>query len=195
MDSAFEQMAVVAVSLLAGAVLAWLVVSVGGASLRAVRREVTRARGADRPEWAPGIWHCAACLTTNRPTATRCEKCHRPRQELVHEPVEPRPDWIPDRIVASPGLLVTLIHDPAAHTDPGLAHWRLTSGGRTVGTAQSRDGALALLRALDGTDAVALDVRGTGPATYRLAEVIARFEAPRFPLDVDCPERSSRLVR
>ena len=57
-----------------------------------------------------------------------------------------------------------------------------------MGTAQTRDGALGLLRALDGTDVVALDVRGTGPSTYRLVEVIARFEAPRFPLDVDCPE-------
>jgi hypothetical protein len=188
-DSAIEQMAVVGGILLAGIVLGWAVFAVVGGASRATRRSISQARGADRPEWVPGIWQCALCLTTNREAATRCEKCHRPRQDLVHEPVEPRPDWIPDRIPADSGAIVTLVHDPRAHVDPGEAHWRLTIGGRMVGSAASRDGALALLRALDGPRVVALDVRGAGPSTYRLADVIERFEAPKFPLDVPCPER------
>ena len=74
-------------------------------------------------------------------------------------------------------------------TGPALAHGGLSVGGPTVGAAARRDGALELLRALDGIEIVALDVRGTGPARYRRADVIARFEGPRFPLDVPCPER------
>lgn len=189
MDSAIEQMAVVGGILLAGIVLGWAVFAVVGGASRATRRSISQARGADRPEWVPGIWQCAFCLTTNREAATRCEKCRRPRQDLVHEPVEPRPDWIPDRIPADSGAIVTLVHDPGAHADPGEAHWRLTIGGRMVGSAASRDGALALLRALDGPRVVALDVRGAGPSTYRLVDVIERFEASKFPLDVPCPER------
>jgi hypothetical protein len=188
-DSALEQMAVVGGILLAGIALGWAVFAVLGGASRATRRSISQARGADRPEWVPGIWQCASCLTTNREAATRCEKCRRPREELVHEPVEARPDWIPDRIPAASGAIVTLIHDPRAHLDPGEAHWRLTVGGRTVGSAANRAGALALLRALDGPRTVALDRRGTGPSTYRLSDVIERFEAPTFPLDVPCPER------
>lgn len=100
-----------------------------------------------------------------------------------------RPDWIPDRIVVASADLVSLVHDPAAHADPGEPHWRLTAGGQTVGSAARQDGALALLRALDGPDTIGIDVRGTGLATYRLSDVIARFEGPRFPLEVPCPER------
>ena len=190
MDSALEQMAVVGLILLAGITLGWAVFTVLRGASRAARREINQARGADRPDWAPGIWQCAVCLTTNVPAATRCEKCHRPRQELAHPPVEPRPDWIPDRIPAGSGDIVTLVHDPGAHVDPSEAHWRLTIGGRTAGSAANRNGALALLQALDGPSVVALDVRGTGPSTYRLSDVIERFEAPAFPLDVPCPERS-----
>jgi hypothetical protein len=189
MDSALEQMAAVGGILLAGVVLGWAVFAVLRGASRATRRSISQARGADRPEWVSGIWQCASCLTTNREAATRCEKCRRPREELVHEPVEPRPDWIPDRIPADSGAIVTLIHDPGAHLDPGEAHWRLTIGGRTAGSAASRVGALALLRALEGPRTVALDVRGTGPSTYRLSDVIERFEAVAFPLNVPCPER------
>ena len=58
-----------------------------------------------------------------------------------------------------------------------------------VGSAASREGALALLRALDGVDVVSSTSAGTGTSRrIRLADVIARFEAPRFPLDVPCPE-------
>lgn len=189
MDSPIEQMAVVGGILLAGIALGGVVFAILGGASRATRRSISQARGADRPEWVPGIWQCASCLSTNREAATRCEKCRQPREDLVHDAVEPRPDWLPERIPADPGAIVTLIHDPRAHGDPGEAHWRLTIGGRMAGSAASRDGALALLRALDGPRTVALDVRGTGPSAYRLSEVIDRFEAPKFPLDVPCPER------
>ena len=184
-------MAAVGGLLLAGMIVGWAVFTILGGAGRTARGGAARALGSDRPAWAPGIWHCAECLSTNPPTADRCQACRAPQQELAHAPVEPRPDWIPDRIAVPPGDLVTLVHDPAAHVDPGEAHWRIVVGGRTVGSAQRRDGALALLRRIEGADRLALDVRGTGPATYRVADVIARFEAPRFPLDVPCPERGS----
>lgn len=191
MDGALGQMAVVAAALLAGMVLAWATVSILRRADRLTRREINRARGADRPEWAPGIWHCAACLSTNPPTAARCARCREPRRELVHDPPETRPDWIPERIVVPPATAVTLVHDPRAHLDPSEAHWSVRVGGRMVGAAARRDGALALVRALDGVDVVYLDVRGTGTSEYRLTDVIARFEAPSFPLDVPCPEAAT----
>lgn len=192
MDGAVGQMAIVAAALLAGMVLAWAVFTILGRADRTARREINRARGADRPEWAPGIWHCAACLSTNPPTADRCARCREPRRELVHAPIEARPDWIPERIAVPPGTVVTVVHDPAAHVDPSEAHWQVRVGGRMVGSAADRNGALALLRALDGdsdgAEIVYLDVRGTGTSPYRLGDVIARFEGQRFPLDVPCPE-------
>lgn len=191
MDGPLGPMLLVAVSLAGGMVLAWGTVTFLTWAARVAGRRFSHARGTDRPVWAPGIWHCASCLTTNLPSARRCARCHRPRVELTHAPAELRPDWIPERIAVPPGAIVTLVHDPAAHLDPGSAHWRVTAGGRTVGSAGRRDGALELLRALDDVDVIALDVRGTGPSEYRLADVIARFETPRFPLDVDCPERTA----
>lgn len=191
MDSAVGQMAIVAGALLGGMLVAWVVVAALSGASRATRRRINRARGADRPEWASGIWQCATCLTTNRPSAERCERCRRPRQELAHPPIEPRPDWVPDRIAVPADAIVTLMHDPGAHVDPGEAHWRVTVGGSTVGSAARREGAVALLRALDGAELIALDIRGTGASTYRLADVIARFEAPAFPLAVPCPERGT----
>jgi hypothetical protein len=191
MDGPLGPMLLVAVSLAGGMVLAWGTVTFLTWAARVAGRRFSHARGTDRPAWAPGIWHCASCLTTNLPSARRCARCHRPRTELTHAPAEPRPDWIPERIAVPPGAIVTLVHDPAAHLDPGEAHWRITAGGLVVGSAARLAGALALLRALEGVDVVALDVRGTGPSAYRLADVIARFEAPRFPLDVDCPERTA----
>jgi hypothetical protein len=187
-DGAVGQMALVAAALLAGMVLAWALFTILGRADRTARREINRARGADRPEWAPGIWHCAACLSTNPPTADRCARCREPRRELVHAPAEVRPDWIPERIEVPSGAVVTLIHDPSAHFDPSEAHWQVRVGGRMEGSAAARAGALALLRALDGVDIVYLDVRGTGTSQYRLTDVIARFEGQRFPLDVPCPE-------
>jgi hypothetical protein len=99
-------------------------------------------------------------------------------------------DWIPERIEVPAGTIVALVHDPAAHADPGEAHWQVRVAGVIAGSASRREGALALLRRITGSDAVLLDVHGTGAVAYRLADVIARFEAPRFPLDVPCPERT-----
>jgi hypothetical protein len=189
MDSAVAQAGVVAGALLVGGILAWGLFTMLGGAKREARRGLTNARGGTRPDWAPGIWHCAACLSTNSPTATRCQRCRTPRAVLEHAPVEPRPDWIPETVPVKPGATVALVHDAAAHADPSLAHWRLTVGTQLVGSAASRVGALALLRALDGAERIALDVRGTGQAEYRLIDVIARFEAPAFPLAVGCPER------
>lgn len=177
-----------ALGMFAGGFAAWLLFRGIVRADLAGRRSINRARGADRPDWAPGIWHCASCLSTNSPAATRCASCRRPRQDLQHTQTEPRPDWIPAHIAVPPVSLVTLLHDPAAHTDPGSAHWRLTVSGRTAGSAATRDGALAILRALDGVDEVRLDVRGTGAVAYRLGDVIDRFASDRFPLDVPCPE-------
>lgn len=191
MDSALEQMAIVAGALLGGIVLAWALFSILGGASRRARREVVRARGAERPDWAPGIWICAACRSTNHPSAERCLSCGRPRADLPHEPIEPRPDWIPDRVVVPPGTVVSLVHEPAAHADPGEAHWQLRVGGQLAGSSARRDGAPALLRATDGSEIVALDVRGTGASTYRLADAIDRFAAPTFPLQVPCPEAST----
>lgn len=184
-------MAIVAAALLGGMVIAWVLLSVLGGTSRRARREINRARGAERPDWAPGIWICAACRSSNHPTADRCATCRRPRQDLARDPEAPRPDWIPERIIVPTGMLAALLHDPAAHSDPGEAHWRVVIGGQTVGSAARRDGALGLLRAIEGADTILLDVRGTGAAAYRLVDVIARFEAPRFPLDLPCPERGT----
>lgn len=158
-------------------------------ALRSMRGEINRSRGAERPEWALGIWMCARCRSSNHPSAPRCGSCRRPREALVHEAVEPPHDWIPERVDASSGVIVSLLHEPTAHADAGAAHWLLKVGGQTVGSAARVAGAAALLRAIEGTDVVAFDVRGTGAVTFRLADLIARLEGPRFPLDVACPER------
>jgi hypothetical protein len=184
-----EQALIVAVSLGTGLVIGAVLVALVGAASRRTRRAVTRARGADRPEWAPGIWMCAHCRSSNHAVARTCATCRRPREDLPRTPVEIRPDWIPERIEVPAGTIVALVHDPAAHADPGEAHWQVRVAGVIAGSASRREGALALLRRITGSDAVLLDVHGTGAVAYRLADVIARFEAPRFPLDVPCPER------
>lgn len=173
-----------------GAAVLWLVTN----AIRSSRRRVDRARGADRPTWAPGIWHCASCLSTNAPTAASCRACKRPREDLARRPDAVAMDVIPDHIPVGPGAIVTLHHGDRAHAEPGDPHWRVTVGGMTVGSAARRDGVRALLRALDGVDVLMLDVRGDGPAPYRLADVVARFEAHRFPLDVPCPEAATWSV-
>lgn len=189
MDGPLGAMAGVAAAIGAGLVIAWAVTTFLSGMARTARRDINHARRADRPDWSPGIWFCAHCRSTNVPAATRCGSCRRARADLEHAPVAARPDWIPERIDASRGRIVSLVHGPAAHADPSDAHWKVTVAGQVVGSAAHRDGALALLRAIDGADTIAFDVRGTGPAVYRIGDVIARFEAPRFPLDVPCPER------
>ncbi len=167
-----------------GIALLWLLVGF----VRSFRTEISRSRGAERPEWATGIWHCAACLSTNGPLAARCRTCGLERNELAHPVVDVAQDVIPTTIPVPAHSVVTLIHDTRAHADRADPHWRLAVGGLTVGSSARRAGAVELLRALDGADTVQLDVRGMGPSPYRLADLIARFEGPRFPLDVPCPE-------
>jgi hypothetical protein len=181
----------VALSLGGGLLIGAMLFAILRAADRRTRRAVTRARGADRPDWAPGIWMCAHCRSSNHPSAVVCATCRQARQDLPRTPAEPRPDWIPDRIEVPAGTIVALVHDPGAHGDPGAAHWQVRVAGRLAGSAARREGATELLRRLHGTDTIQLDVRGTGPSTYRLADAIARFDAPRFPLDVPCPERSA----
>jgi hypothetical protein len=180
----------VAVSLGVGLILGWALWTAVGASGRRARRSINRARGAERPDWAPGIWMCAHCRSSNHPVATTCATCRRPREDLPQTPVETRPDWIPERIEVPSGTIVALVHEPAAHADPGVAHWQVRVAGQLAGSAARRDGATELLRRIEGDEPIQLDLRGTGPSAYRLADVLARFEAPRFPLDVPCPERT-----
>lgn len=183
-----ERFATYVVMYVGGIVLAAGVVAVVVAAIRSARRSVNRARGAERPAWAPGIWHCASCLSTNDPVAERCGSCRRPREVLAHVQAEAVEDVVPSRIPVPHGSIVTLHHDPRAHRDTGHPHWRITVGATTVGSAARRDGVLALLRALEGVDVVRLDVRGDGAATFRLQDVVRRFEGPRFPLAVPCPD-------
>ena len=185
-----EQALIVAVSLGTGLVIGAVLVALVGAASRRTRRAVTRARGADRPEWAPGIWMCAHCRSSNHPAASVCATCRRLREDLPRAAIEPRPDWIPDRIVVPPHSVVALAHEPAAHADPGAAHWQVRINGQVVGTAQRRTGAALLLERLEGSETIQLDVRGTGTAGYRLADAITRFRGPEFPLDAPCPERT-----
>lgn len=83
---------------------------------------------------------------------------------------------------------MTLEHDARAHTDGLSRHWRLRVDGVIVGSAARRDGALALLRAVDGADVVRYDLRGTGVAEYPLPALIAAFEGPKLPVAGPCPE-------
>lgn len=189
-----EQFAVFVLMYVGGIVLGAAVVWGISSAIRGSRRRVNHARGADRPIWSPGIWLCAFCLSTNAPATTSCRSCKRPRQDLDRRPAELATDVIPERIPVTPGSIVTLHHEPRSHVDPGDPHWRLTVGGVTVGSAARRPGVLALLRALDGVDVVMLDVRGDGPAPYRLSDVIGRFDGPRFPLAVACPEAATWSV-
>ncbi len=177
-----------------GLLIAWAALLFIVGALRAIRLRINRARGAERPIWAPGIWYCATCLSTNGPLAERCHSCRRPREALVQRLPDLAEDVIPTSIPVPEGAIVAMVHDDRAHTDPGDAHWRLTVSGSTIGSAARRDGALDLLRRVDGTDLVMLDVRGSGATTFRLADAIARFESPRFPFQVSCPEASSTSV-
>jgi hypothetical protein len=190
-EQPIEQFAVFVLMYVGGIVLGAAVVWLIASTIRGSRRGVNRARGAERPVWAPGIWLCAFCLSSNAPATATCRSCKRPRQDLDRRPAELATDVLPAQIPVTNGAIVTLHHDARAHVDPGDPHWRLTVGGLTVGSAARRSGALTLLRALDGADIVMLDIRGDGPAPYRLPDVVARFEGPRFPLDVACPEATS----
>lgn len=171
-----------------GILLEAVVLAFVGGLVRSAARRAARARGSDRPDWASGIWLCAGCRSTNTAVARSCRACGRAREDLPRPPVEPLQDVVPEHIPVPPGAAVMLRHDPAAHLDPATPHWRVTVANQTVGSAARRDGVRALLRALDGAPTVFLDVRGVGAVAYRTDDVVRRFDGPRFPLEVPCPE-------
>jgi hypothetical protein len=172
------------------------------AATGALRAGATRAgpatrRALGRPAppdpWASGEWACGRCRSVNRPSATTCEGCRAPRAsvEIQAAPPVPAPDVIPAGIPAGAAATVTLEHNASAHEDALVGHWRLRVDGVVVGSAAHRDGALALLRAVHGADAVMFDPRGDGYAPYALPSLIAAFEAPRLPVRTPCPEATA----
>jgi hypothetical protein len=150
-----------------------------------------RLLGHAPPEpWATGEWACGRCHTVNRADSPACERCRAQRASaaMTFAPVPREPDIIPGAIPAGAGSTVTLEHNPAAHTDGLNGHWRLRVDSVIVGSAARRDGALALLRAVEGADAVLFDSTGDGYAAYALPALIAAFERPRLPIRTPCPE-------
>jgi hypothetical protein len=140
--------------------------------------------------WATGEWACGRCHTVNRASSAACERCRGPRAEVAMSfaAVVTEPDILPASIPAGAGATVTLEHNPAAHTQGLNGHWRLRVNSVIVGSAARRDGALALLRAVEGAEAVLYDPSGEGYAAYALPALVAAFEAPRLPLSTSCPE-------
>ena len=73
-------------------------------------------------------------------------------------PVETEPDILPDDDPRRPPTRWSrLEHNAAAHDDGLNGHWRLRVNGVVVGVAARRDGALRLLRAIDGGSVVIFD--------------------------------------
>lgn len=160
------------------------------AYFRGFGRAFTRALGREAPpEWLVTEWLCGACRTVNVRAASRCLCCKSSRaaHEMHTTAPELAPDVIPS-VIDGTGRRVTLEHNRAAHRDPGGGHWRMRIDGRVIGSAALRDGALALLRVVHGTDTVLFDAHGAGVASFRLPELIAAFERPALPLSVPCPE-------
>lgn len=166
-----------------------------GAVRNALRRTDTAARRLfRRPEpptpWATGEWACSRCRSVNRGSSRACERCRSPRAEadMALSPVATAPDILPVSVPVGAGSVVTLEHNALAHADGLNGHWRLRVNSVIVGSAARRDGALALLRAVEGVDTVLFDPKGDGYAPYPLAAVIAAFERPRLPIRAPCPE-------
>jgi hypothetical protein len=141
--------------------------------------------------WDTGEWACGRCRSVNRAASVTCEHCRSPRREteLTFAGIPTEPDIVPDAIPAGAGAVVTLEHNEAAHRDGLNGHWRLRVNSVIVGSAARRDGALALLRAVEGAEAVLFDPTGAGYAAYALPSLIAAFEQPRLPIRTPCPER------
>ncbi len=142
------------------------------------------------PPWVQDRWACGRCRSINPRYADRCQRCRAPRAgvEIPVPPPATEPDIIPAAIRAA-GALVLLEHNAAAH-DAGLAgHWRLHVNGVIAGSAARRDGALDLLKALEGAETVYYDPKGNGVGPYPVATLISAFEAPALPLAGPCPER------
>jgi hypothetical protein len=149
-----------------------------------------------RPEpapWAQATWACGRCLSVSPHWADRCQRCRADRAsaEVLVAPPAGTPDTIPAAIPAE-GALVLLEHNPAAHADGLAGHWRLRVNGVIAGSAARRDGALGLLRALQGTETVYYDRQGRGVAPCPVDALIRSFEAPALPLAEPCPEHGAR---
>ena len=160
----------------------------GGGPGRIMRRFAGRTPA---PTWATGEWACGACHTVNRASLVACERCRAPRgaTQMTFAAIPTEPDIIPATIPVGAGSTVSLEHNPAAHLEGLNGHWRLRVNSVIVGSAARRDGALALLRAVDGAPAVVFDPDGAGYAHYALPALIAAFEGPKLPLAAPCPEK------
>lgn len=148
---------------------------------------------AEPPPWVQDHWACGRCRSVNPRFAERCERCRSPRSSA--EITVPLPPTVPDIIpasIAAAGALVRLEHNALAHDDGLSGHWRLRVNGVIAGSAARRDGALDLLRALDGAETVYYDPRGSGTGPYPVAALIAAFEGADLPLEEPCPERVTR---
>jgi len=140
--------------------------------------------------WATGEWACGQCHSVNRAATDVCVRCRAPRRatEMTFAGISTEPDIIPLSIPAGSSATVVLEHNPAAHLDGLNGHWRLRVNSVIVASAARRDGALAMLRAVDGADAVLFDPNGSGYSPYAMAALIAAFEKPKLPLSAPCPE-------
>jgi hypothetical protein len=179
-----------------GGLLAWGTWQVVG---RIRRRAGTTTRNLiGRPEQAPWVqdhWACARCRSVNPRWADRCQRCRAARASAeMHAPVAGGvPDIIPAGIPAA-GALVLLEHNAAAHDDGLAGHWRLRVNGVIAGSVARRDGALELLRALEGAETVWYDPKGEGVGPYPVVALIGAFEAPALPLVGPCPDHAGRTA-
>jgi hypothetical protein len=144
------------------------------------------------PDWRSGEWICGACLSSNTRISTECAKCRGHRAMTALRPADPEPmsEVVPERIAVPAGTHLLLEHNAAAHADGLVGHWRIRRSGQVLASTSRRTGVPGMLRAIEGTDIILLDRRGAGATAYRIPEVIAEFESPRFPLAVPCPERT-----
>lgn len=190
------------VPLLAGALIAaWVVDVVKGLPRRGEKATRALLGTGEPPPWMTGDWACARCRTVNRAARDRCQGCRSRRADvqMLFEPPPLEPDAIPTQISVGPGGVARLEHNADAHGDRLNGHWRLRVNGVVTGTAATRDGALTLLRAVDGTRGILFDPHGTGTTLYRLDALIAEFEGSRLPFEGVCPEHggpaATELVR
>lgn len=181
-----------------GMFVAWWLVN----AFRAWRRRAgDKARDlmgtSNPPPWMTGDWACGRCHTVNRHARDQCQGCRARRSDvqMTFEPPPAEPDAIPDNAFVGPGGVCMLEHNGAAHAERLNGHWRLRINGVVTGTAAMRDGAAALLRAVEGTELILFDPHESGPAVYRVDALIAAFEHGRLPFNGTCPEHSgSRLM-
>jgi hypothetical protein len=177
----------------AGALTAWTLVDIArrnGARIVHAGRKLLG--NPEQPSWAPGDWPCARCRSVNRSGTSRCARCRGPRDEVeLRLPAPERePDIIPGEIRSGPDALVILEHHDDAHVRALSGHWLLKVNGVVAGSAATRDGAAALLAALQDTPMVMADPKGQGYAQYATASLIAAFTAGPLPYTGACPEQT-----